>query len=439
MSKVTFNQIAGYAEEKKELQNICSLIKNRDDLYKIGGKLPKGIFLIGPNGVGKTALAKAFINESNCECVSINYNDLDNEEDFVNYIKSKFKEASEKTPCILFIDELDKLIGNNRHFFVPDNFDKSRVILNEINRYSDCEGLFLFVVANKEYHIDYSIVRSGRIDRVIEINLPNQQERKEIISYYSNGKTFDSSVDFKKLAKILHGFSGADIESLLNNAVIKSFTENRKEVTNDDIMSVYYDKVFNNNSKQQTIADSSLKYIAYHEAGHAVATLLKDPDSLTYATILSRGNIRGFVNQHEDETTVHTLDEKRNKILIAFGGIASEEVFFNLRTDGSASDIKRARGIATELVRYEGYCGFDSTSISIYVMDEMPPESQNSLGRLVRMEEKEDQLIIDCYKESKKLIEDNKNLVEEIAKSLLDKKVLNREDLERIFNTYKAK
>ena len=209
-----FNKIAGYSEEKEELKKMCMLIKKRDDLHKAGGKLPKGLFLIGPNGVGKTVLAKAFIKESKCSVVSIDYNDVEEDDSFIAYIKDKFKEASEKAPCILFIDELDKLIGNNQSFFMPDNMDKSRVILSEINRYSDTDGLFLLIVANNEYHLERSIIRSGRIDRIIEIELPNQTERKEIIEYYSKGKKIQEDISYVNLSKVMRGMSGADIESL---------------------------------------------------------------------------------------------------------------------------------------------------------------------------------------------------------------------------------
>ena len=214
MSMSAFNKIAGYSEEKEELKKMCMLIKKRDDLHKAGGKLPKGLFLIGPNGVGKTVLAKAFIKESKCSVVSIDYNDVEEDDSFIAYIKDKFKEASEKAPCILFIDELDKLIGNNQSFFMPDNMDKSRVILSEINRYSDTDGLFLLIVANNEYHLERSIIRSGRIDRIIEIELPNQTERKEIIEYYSKGKKIQEDISYVNLSKVMRGMSGADIESL---------------------------------------------------------------------------------------------------------------------------------------------------------------------------------------------------------------------------------
>lgn len=424
-----FNKIAGYSEEKEELKKMCMLIKKRDDLHKAGGKLPKGLFLIGPNGVGKTVLAKAFIKESKCSVVSIDYNDVEEDDSFIAYIKDKFKEASEKAPCILFIDELDKLIGNNQSFFMPDNMDKSRVILSEINRYSDTDGLFLLIVANNEYHLERSIIRSGRIDRIIEIELPNQTERKEIIEYYSKGKNIQEDISYVNLSKVMRGMSGADIESLLNNAVIKAFTEGKKYISNDDIMSVYYDKVFSNSVKESQLDNDGMKRVAYHEAGHALVTYLLKPSSLTEVTILSRGCMRGFVNRHESESSIRTLNDKVNQISISLAGLITEMVFFNERTDGAGSDIMKAKSIASELVRFDGYCGLDKVNFTTMIDDELPSTKSCSNERLKTIESAEDELISKIYKETEQRIAEHKKEIELIAKELLSKKVLNKEEV----------
>lgn len=429
MPKSAFDKIAGYSEEKEELKKMCMLIKKRDELHKAGGKLPKGLFLIGPNGVGKTVLAKAFIKESKCNVVSIDYNDVEEDDSFVAYIKDKFKEASERVPCILFIDELDKLIGNNQSFFMPDNMDKSRVILSEINRYSDKDGLFLLIVANNEYHLERSIIRSGRIDRIIEIDLPNQTERKEIIEYYSKGKKFQKDISYANLSKVMRGMSGADIESLLNNAVIKTFTEGKELITNDDIMSVYYDKVFSNSVKESQLNNDGNKRIAYHEAGHALITYLLNPNSLSEVTILSRGCVRGFVNRHENETSIRTLNDKANQISISLAGLITEMIFFNERTDGSGSDIMKAKSIVSELVRFDGYCGLDKVNFTTMIDDELPSSKSCSNDRLKTIEKAEDELISKIYKETEQRIIDHKKDIELIANELLSKKVLNKEEI----------
>lgn len=434
--KTEFDRIAGYKEEKQELYKICSLIKRMDELEKMGGKLPRGLFLIGPNGVGKTVMAESFIKESKCESVSISYNDLDNDDEFIPYIKSKFAEAASKAPCILFIDELDKLIGNSRHFFMADNFDRSRVILNEINKYSKIDGLFLLIVANKNYELDKSIIRSGRIDNIIEINLPNESERREIINYYCNGKNIDESINVNKLSKLLRGFSGADIESLLNNAVIRSFANNKKVVSNEDLMGVYYDKVFNCKEKESNFDEESQKIVAYHEAGHAVLTLLIDPSSLNCASILTRNEIKGFVNQSSSESNITTFETELDKAKISLAGLVSEELFFNKRSSGSESDIFNVKQTIMRLVRMQGLCGLDKIYLP-FSMDSMVPGTETiSDSRIKAIEDAENKTIDDLYQSTKKLLEDNKELVVLFANELIKKKVLNKDDIDRIYKKY---
>ena len=433
MTKTEFDRIAGYKEEKKELYNICNLIKKRDELKKVGGKLPRGLFLIGPNGVGKTILAKCFLKESLCDSVVIDYNDIDDSDDFISYIKSKFSEAASKAPCILFIDELDKLIGNSPRFFMEENFDRSRVILNEINKYSDVDGLFLLIVANKEYRLDYSIIRSGRIDRIIEINLPTESERNEILRYYATGKRLDESVNLKRLSKVLRGFSGADIESLLNNAVIKSFTECRDSVSSNDIMGVYYDKVFNCKEKESILNQKSQEMVAYHEAGHTAITLLVNPTSINCATILARSGVRGFVSQNSSEETLKTFEDEKNLVRIALGGLVSEEVFFNERTTGSSNDINKARMIIEDLVRGQGMCGLDKTNL---VREDYPPIETCSQDKLKKIEDAENSILNELYESTKKMISENKEMVTSIAKELMAKKILNKEDIDSIYQKF---
>ncbi len=434
MPKTEFDRIAGYKEEKAELSKLCNLIKKREELSKIGGKLPRGLFLIGPNGVGKTIMAKSFIKESGCESIDINYNDLDDSSDFVTYIKSKFAEAAKKAPCILFIDELDKLIGNSSQFFIEDNFDRSRVILNEINKYSDVEGLFLLVVANGGYRLDQSIIRSGRIDRIIEINLPTENERHEILNYYATQKTLDNSVDLKRLSAILNGFSGADIESLMNNAVIKAFTEDRKTIINEDIMSVFYDKVFKCKEKASSFDEKSAKMLAYHEAGHAALTLLFNPSSINCSTILARNGVKGFVSRHFSEDKLTTFEDEKNSVKIALAGLVVEELVFGERTTGSSNDIFKAHSTISDLVRNQGISGLNNILVE---RNDFPSTESCSESKLSSIEKAEDELMSNLLKETKEIVSNNINLVKAIATELINKKILNKDDLDTIFDKYK--
>lgn len=439
IKEFTFEQIKGYEEEKKELLNLCYIIKNRDKLNDLGGKLPRGVFLLGPNGVGKTMLANAFIKEAHCNKVIVNHNDINNDSKFLKYIKSKFKKAASKSPCILFIDEFDKLVGNSEKMFVEDNFDRSLIILNEINKYIDVPGFFLLICGNQQLAIDDSVIRSGRIDKIININLPDQNDRKEIINYYSKGKSFEQNVNLDNIAKITKGFSGADIESLLNNALIKSFTAKRKEISNSDMMSEYYEMIFSLKSKNPILNDESLKEVAVHEAGHAVVNLILDKEGVTNVNILSSGDVRGFANSGTNEEKVYSLDDIKNRIVIALAGMVAEELVIGKRNDGSKNDIKKAREMTKTLICNDGYFGIEYTDASYVpegnpvfstMMARIPKNKSESL--LEKLEELENKLINECKEEAKRILIKNKELHSALTKQLLEKKILNREDINKI-------
>lgn len=433
-----FNKIAGYKEEKKELLDLCNIIKRREELNRAGGKLPRGLFLYGPTGVGKTKLARAFIRETKCPFIEINSNDATSGLDFSGYIKAKFKEAVSKVPCVIFIDELDKLIGQHSDPFFSSLNDRSKDLLNEINRYADVEGLFLLFVANNEYMIDAAIVRSGRIDRKIRIANPNEIEREEILRYYSKNKRFDESVDLSNVARMTRGFSGADLESLLNDAVMKSMTNMHRFVTNEDIMGVYNDKTFSCKSKDFNLSKYDQKLLAYHEAGHAAMSLLCNKEAVFYATIISRGMTSGYVAEETNDKRIETIDDFKRKAKICLAGMASEQIFLRQRSTGSSSDIHRANGYIKDLICTFGIYGFDKVRIS---------DRQNDFGMVVddrseykktKTEKAESKLFVELYESTKQSLINNRRLVKNIAKALIEKKVLDKKDLRNIYQEYKS-
>ena len=267
------------------------------------------------------------------------------------------------------------------------------------------------------------------------MNLPNEEERKQIIQYYCKGKCIDKSVNISNLSIELSGFSGADIESLLNNAVIRAFTENRKVITENDIMNAFCDKVFNCKEKENNMKDPDMKMLAYHEAGHASVSLLLDPLSVSCATILQRNNIKGFVKRRQRSDFMETFDSKKDQIKVALGGIAAEELFFGKRSIGSSSDIASAKKIVANLVRRQGMCGFDKIEMSSTLDEETHfmegPDS--SEARIKRIEDQEDKILDELYEETKKLLSDNKDLVKKLADKLLNSKFLNSSEVNTIY------
>lgn len=435
MTIYSFDKIVGYEEEKKSLISLCSLIQKREQLKKMGGKLPRGLLLIGPNGCGKTVLAEAFIQESNCNCVRIDSNEIASDDEFVDYIKDKLYEASKKTPCIIFADEIDKLIGMNDSFFNPSSLDKDRVMLNEINKYSNIEGMFFLFVANEQFALEPSMKRSGRIDRIIRIDYPNEQERENILNYYLNNVKKSANVDAKYLSSVTQGLSGADLESIINNSVIRAFTDNREEISKEDFMACYCDKIFRSEGKDSNTSESKSRIIATHEAGHAAMSLLLDKNLVSFVTIVSRSNLEGFVMTRKSEKSIVSLNDKLDSIKIAFAGAVAEEVILGDRGDGSISDIQRAAVTVAELVQRDGYCGMDK----ITIIDRGFPSatlSNISDKRLCLIEEAQSKLMRETYQDTVNIIKENKAFVIRLADELVKNKSLDRDQVIQLYNEY---
>lgn len=435
----TFDNIAGYKEEKKILKNYSSLIKRSKELKSLGGKLQKGLMMIGPNGTGKTILAEAFIKASDSNIVEINYNDVNSDGDFGDYIKKKFLEASKLTPCILYIDEFDKLVGNKPNFFLESDVDRSRIFLNEMNKYNNVDGLFILVIANEEYGIDESLVRAGRLDRVLEINLPNEDERKEIVEYYLSNKKYEKNVDIDNLAILTNGFSGADIEAFINDALINAFVDGRKEISQKDISAVYYDRVFKNVNKEEKKSDDALRLIANHESGHAAVNLLLKPNTIELASILTRNEVQGFVSSAKSSKEAATYSETIKQIKILLGGKAAEEINGKDLLMGSNYDFKKCLALIQKLVRENGYLGLDYLHLRRCPEDAFPSGTADISERkrsLIEIEE--NKLLNKLYLETKNLLESNFGLVNLISEALIKHKVLNKAELLEIYKKYQS-
>lgn len=435
----TFDNIAGYKEEKKILKNYSSLIKRSKELKSLGGKLQKGLMMIGPNGTGKTILAEAFIKASDSNIVEINYNDVNSDGDFGDYIKKKFLEASKLAPCILYIDEFDKLVGKKPNFFLESDVDRSRIFLNEMNKYNNVDGLFILVIANEEYGIDESLVRAGRLDRVLEINLPNEDERKEIVEYYLSNKKYEKNVDIDNLAILTNGFSGADIEAFINDALINAFVDGRKEISQKDISAVYYDRVFKNVNKEEKKSDDALRLIANHESGHAAVNLLLKPNTIELASILTRNEVQGFVSSAKSSKEAATYSETIKQIKILLGGKAAEEINGKDLLMGSNYDFKKCLALIQKLVRENGYLGLDYLHLRRCPEDTFPSGTADISERkrsLIEIEE--NKLLNKLYLETKNLLESNFGLVNLISEALIKHKVLNKVELLEIYKKYQS-
>lgn len=436
--KITFNDIAGYREEKRTLATLATALRKKEEVESAGGKLPKGLFLYGTNGVGKTILAKAFIAESFWPVVEIGYSDMPKGVPFHDYLKSKFCQASAMSHCIVFIDELDKLVGGEEYDLPYSRNDRCAYLLAEINKHVDHAGLFLLFASNSEHLLDPAITRSGRIDIKLHIDLPTTAEREEILRHYCKGKRIDPSMDFTSISRMTKGLTGADLEALVNNAILCSVANGSRPVTSEDILDAYHDQTFEEKEKDCALSPFHEKLLAYHEAGHAAVILINGGQMPYCATLLPRGATRGFVGEEDDGKRIMTVEDVEKRAKASLAGMAAEEVFFGVRTTGSSSDIEHAQRDIRSLIQTYGKYGFQYVDI---------PQKEGMMAPLLgcseqkrkAIEETEARVFAEFYEWTKRLILANKGLVRAIAKGLLDFKTLYKENLRDIFKGYKAR
>jgi len=438
MAKVKFNDIAGYAEEKRELKEISNLISHWEELKEAGGEIPKGLLLAGASGVGKTLFANVLINETNCKCVRVNHTEVKQADSLQEYIESKFKEAASSVPCILYIDDFTKLNSNINYFEEDDiNKDGASVVLSQLNKYNDIEGLFVLICSDRPNSNNNNILRNGHIDKTIYLARPSENERLEIIKYYCKNKQLGDDVDVNKISKLLNGFTAADIKTILNNSVAKAFCNGRKVVQYNDINEAYYDNMLVVSSKDLNMSEERLNLTAHHEAGHAVVAMLNCPDTVHYATIKPRGNALGFVNMCPEEEVPSTcFDEKFNSVCIAVAGRVAEETFLNKTSEGCRSDLEYAVSAISQMVRIDGMMGIeyiDTKALNPRALGFCSTQKSNHI------EEKEDELLTRAFNDANMLLHSNEELFNEVVSLLKEKQNLLKPDIDALISKYHLK
>ena len=429
-----FDKIAGYAGEKKELSDICKLIKSYDEFSGRGFRLPRGILLSGEPGVGKTALAEALINESGVYCERIDFDAAD-EDDITDYLNDKFDEAIKNAPAIVFMDELDKFVGNPGIGF-RESYDMgaTRKILKAINDHV-CDDVIVLATINDKDMLSSALIRSGRFDKTINVPLPDLDDRKEIIDLYCKGKSIAKNVDLKAIAKITAGFSGADIECLVNEAGLCSVLAERTVVGQEDFDDAINKIIFKGSKKTKPFENNDKDIIAVHEAGHLVAGLLLDETSVGSATILPQGESGGHVKFAQCNRRVQTKKEVLNKIIVALAGRAAEQCFY--KDDeylGSSKDIEQANNMVNTLVT--SGCGFGFEYIFKVSRDPFC-DSVVSEAKLQNVENKCNEVLTDCMSKATELIENNIDLVNKYISALKRNYTLTQADIMKIYKKEK--
>ena len=447
----TFKDVAGLTEEKEEVRELIEFLKNPKKFQNMGARIPKGILLVGPPGTGKTLLAKAVAGEANVPFYYISGSDF--VELFVGIgasrVRDMFKQAKMNAPCLIFIDEIDA-VGRQRGAGLGGGHDEREQTLNqlltEMDGFGANEGIIIIAATNRPDVLDPALLRPGRFDRQVTVSLPDKQARKEILAVHAKNKILDKSITLDNLAKRTPGFSGADLENLLNEAALLTVRRNKKAITMAEIDEAT-DRVLMGPAKvTRKYTDKEKKLVAYHEAGHAVLGLKLDgANEVQKITIIPRGHAGGYTMMTPKEDNFnYTKKELLDSICGLLGGRVAEEITFNEITTGAHDDFKKATNIARKMVTEYGM-----SSLGPMMLDE--PSENTFLGRdynknknfsdivAHEIDEEMRSIINNCYEKSKKILKENENLLKLIAETLLEEETITKEQIDSLVKDGKLK
>ncbi len=443
-SKVRFSDIAGTEEEKEELKEIVEFLKAPKKFTDLGARIPKGVLLVGYPGTGKTLLARAVAGEANVPFISISGSDF--VEMFVGVgasrVRDLFDQAKKNKPCIVFIDEIDA-VGRQRGAGLGGGNDEREQTLNqllvEMDGFESNEGIIVLAATNRADILDPALMRPGRFDRQIYVNVPDVKGREGILRIHARNKPIDENVDFKTLAKITVGFTGADIENMLNEAAILAARANRPKITMSDITEGINKVMMGPQKKSRLVTERDKKITAYHESGHAIlAKKLENTDEVQEVSIIPRGMAGGYTMQRpENDNSYRTYNYLMDEICVCMGGRIAEELIFKDISTGASNDISQATKIAHNMVYNWGMSknlGFLSLDSSEQVFIGRDYQTKNDFSEKLAAEaDDEVRAILDYnYKRAKKLLTENVKLLDEMAKLLLDKETINKDEVDML-------
>ena len=439
--KVTFKDVAGLAEAKQEVEEIVSFLKNPEKYTELGGKIPKGALLVGPPGTGKTLLAKAVAGEANVPFFSLSGSDF--VEMFVGVgasrVRDLFRQAKEKSPCIVFIDEIDAVVrarGKNANMNSNDERENTlNQLLTEMDGFGSNSGVIILAATNRADILDKALLRAGRFDRQIHVELPDLNERKEIFGVHLRPIKIDESVDAEFLARQTPGFSGADIANVCNEAALIAARNGKKFVQKEDFMNAV-DRIVGGLEKRSKITtEEERKCIANHEAGHATLSwLLEHANPLVKVTIVPRGKALGAAWYLPEERQITTREQLQDEMCATLGGRAAEELVLGKISTGASNDLERVTKQAYAMVVYFGMSDklpnlnyYDSTGQDWGFTKPYSEETSKLIDTEVQ------KIINEQYDRAKRILSENKEGHSKLAQVLLDREVIYSEDVEHIF------
>ncbi|NLG81870.1 MAG: ATP-dependent zinc metalloprotease FtsH [Bacilli bacterium] len=447
---VTFEDVAGQEEEKQELIEIVDFLKNPRKYNEVGARIPKGVLLYGPPGTGKTLLARACAGEANVPFYSISGSDF--VEMFVGVgasrVRDMFKTAKQNAPCIIFIDEIDA-VGRQRGAGLGGGHDEREQTLNqllaEMDGFGSNAGVIVMAATNRPDVLDPALLRPGRFDRQIMVNLPDVKGREEILKVHARNKKFSPSVRLADVAKRTPGFSGADLENLLNEAALLAARYNRKVIEMPDIDEAMDRVLMGPAKKSRKYSDRDKNIIAYHEAGHAVIGLkLKHAATVHKVTIIPRGQAGGYnLMLPEEERFVQTKQDLLDEITGLLAGRVAEEVVFNEITTGAHNDFERATKIARSMVTEYGMSKlgpvqYEQRTGDVFLGRDYMKDKNFSSQIAHEIDIEIRSIIEECYERAKSVITEHRSLLDLIAHQLIEMETLTKEDIEELVATGKV-
>ncbi len=441
-NKITFKDVAGLAEAKQEIEEIVAFLKNPSKYTELGGKIPKGALLVGPPGTGKTLLAKAVAGEADVPFFSMSGSDF--VEMFVGVgasrVRDLFRQAKEKAPCIIFIDEIDavgRARGKNPNMGSNDERENTlNQLLTEMDGFGSNSGVIILAATNRADILDKALLRAGRFDRQIHVDLPDVNERKQIFNVHLRPIKINETVDVNFLAKQTPGFSGADIANVCNEAALIAARKNKSFVEKQDFLDAVDRIVGGLEKKTKITTQSEKKSIAYHEAGHAtISWMLEHANPLVKVTIVPRGEALGAAWYLPEERQLTNRDHILDEMCSTLGGRAAEEVFLNQISTGAINDLERVTKRAYAMVAYFGMSErlpnmsyYDSTGNSDYGFTKPYSEKTAEL-----IDEEAKKIVASEYEHAKQILRDNADGHNRLAELLIEREVIFAEDLEKIF------
>ena len=446
--KITFAQVAGLQEEKEDLEEIVDFLKSPKKYIQVGARIPKGVLLVGPPGTGKTLLAKAVAGEAKVPFFTISGSDF--VEMFVGVgasrVRDLFEEAKKNAPCIIFIDEIDA-VARSRGTGMGGGHDEREQTLNqllvEMDGFGVNEGIIVMAATNRVDILDRAILRPRRFDRKVMVGRPDVKGREEILKVHAKGKPLSEEIDLKQIAQTTAGFTGADLENLLNEAAILAAKDERIYLKQDDIKRAFVKVGIGAEKKSHIISEKEKKITAYHEAGHAILFhVLPDVGPVYSVSIIPTGGAGGYTMPlPERDEMYNTKGKMLQDITVSLGGRVAEEEVFDDITTGASQDIKQATGLAKSMVvkfgmsDEIGLVSYDNENDEVFIGRDLAHTSRGYGESVATVIDKEVKRIIDeCYARAKQIIEEHEDVLHACAELLLEKEKISREEFEALFH-----